>query len=117
MGFLRRLFGGEGDKKKAGSSSDPQGLYFYVECNRCHTIVRLRADKQYDLNDSNGGYVWNKTIVDSRCFQRMPAVVHLDRQHNLVSAEIEGGRFVTEADYNAWLNPPPAADETPADTA
>lgn len=104
MGFLKKLLGGK--KEGAGRSAaynDPDGIYFYAECNRCHTCVRVRADRRHDLNDADGGYVWHKTIVDSRCFQRMQAVVRFDRGYNILSAEIEGGRFVTEADYNAFL--------------
>ncbi len=102
MGFLRRLFGNK-QESAAGSSSDPDGIYFYVECNRCHTCVRVRADRRHDLNDADGGYVWHKTIVDSRCFQRMQAMVSLDRGYNILSAEIEGGRFIMEVDYNTFL--------------
>ena len=95
MGFFKRLFGSE----KNEAYVDKQGVYFYVRCNNCGTIVRLRADKQYDLENNDGGYVWHKTIVDSKCFRPMPAVVILNSSYELENADIQGGQFVTEADY------------------
>lgn len=108
MGFLKRLFGGE---KKESGYVDKRGIYFYVRCARCGTIVRVRADKEYDLQREGGGYVWHKTIVDNRCFRQMPTTVYLDGSYNVASAEIEGGEYVTEAEYNAWLAAQNAPDE------
>jgi hypothetical protein len=97
MGFLRRLFG-EGKKGREG---DTQGIYFYVQCDHCGSRVRIRADKQYDLNRTDEGFVWHKTIVDSNCFRQIPTVVHLNRNYEVVSAEIEGGRYITREAYEA----------------
>jgi hypothetical protein len=94
MGFLKRLFGG-------GEYKDTKGIYFYAQCDNCDTIVRVRADKQYDLNPADGGYVWRKTIVDNRCFRRMQATVYLNRNYEVTQSELENGRFVSEADYQA----------------
>lgn len=110
MGFLRRLFGGK--KKDQG---DPQGLYFYVQCDNCGAKVRVRADKQYDLNRSDDGFIWHKTIVDSKCFQQIPTVVHLDHNYEVTSAEIEGGHFITREEYEA-PEPEPALDDATGDT-
>lgn len=96
MGFLRKLFGG-GDKKPV----DKRGLYFYVQCDNCGAIVRVRADKQYDLNSTGSGYEWHKTIVDSKCFRRIQTVVQLDSNYSMVNHETRGGQFVTKADWDA----------------
>lgn len=96
IGFLKNLFGSK-DKPYV----DKQGIYFYVQCDNCGTKVKLRADKQHDLNRDGDGYVWHKTIVDNRCFRPMPTVVHLDGRHQVTQAEIEGGRYLTEAEYLA----------------
>lgn len=98
MGFLKKLFGG-GDK--SGSYVDKTGLYFYVRCNNCGKCVRVRADKQHDLLREENGYSWHKTIVDSKCFRRMTTVVQLDNNYNVVSADIDGGTYITEAEYEA----------------
>jgi hypothetical protein len=96
MGFFKKLFGG-GPKEYV----DTQGLYFYVMCDNCGAKVRIRADKQHDLNRTDGGFVWHKTIVDNRCFRRMETVVHLDSAYNITDYDLTGGRFITQAEYEA----------------
>lgn len=115
MGFLKRLFGdGEKDKKKNSEYVDTRGVYFYVRCNNCGTITRVRADKEYDLIRESGGYVWHKTVVDNRCFRPMQTVVHLDDSYAVTSADIAGGAYVSEADYEQWLRDQAAARERQA---
>ena len=99
MGFLKRLFGGEGSAK--GQSTDSEGFFFYVQCDNCGKKVRLRILKQYELNNSGDGYVWHKTIVDSRCFREIPAVVLFDRNYKITNAEIHGGHQISLEDYEA----------------
>lgn len=100
MSFLKRLFSSSNSEKKQG---DQQGIYFYVKCNNCGVITRVRADKQHDLNQGDSGdYEWHKTIVDNKCFRRMETVVYLDRGYNVTHTEITGGVYVTEAEYEAW---------------
>lgn len=96
MGFLKRIFGG-----REKPYVDKDGLYFYVQCDNCDSKVRIRADKKHDLNRADGGYTWHKTIVDSRCFRHMQAVVNLDSQHRVSHQEIEGGRFITKEAYES----------------
>lgn len=118
MGFLRKLFGGnERDGRPPQVAADPQGIYFYVQCDRCGAPVRLRADKQYDLINEDGGYVWHKTIVDSRCFQRMPTVVHLNNAYEMVSHEITGGHYITSEEYEALLAAQQATTDQKTDEA
>lgn len=78
---------------------DPEGFFFYVQCDNCGKAVRLRINKQWDLNRSDLGYVWHKTIVDSRCFRPMPTVVHFDSRYNVARAEIQGGHVISMAEY------------------
>jgi hypothetical protein len=111
MDFLRRLFGGD----KKGSQVDTQGVYFYVRCNHCGARTRLRADKQYDINRTEDGYVWHKTIVDSKCFRQMPAVVRLDRNYHVTDAEISGGEFITKEEYEAPEPPIELGEEADVD--
>ena len=93
MGFLEKLFG----KKEPKPYVDTQGIFFYAQCNNCGAVVRLRIDKRHDLNHAGNGYVWHKTIVDIRCFRKMPTIVHFDRQHQITQAEIQGGEQITQA--------------------
>jgi hypothetical protein len=99
MSFLKRLFSGEGSSK--GQSSDSDGFFFYVQCDNCGKKVRLRILKQYELNNSGNGYVWHKTIVDSRCFREIPTVVHFDSSYNVSSADIQGGHQISREEYEA----------------
>lgn len=104
MGFLKKFFGDKNAAKPTETAyADSQGVYFYVQCERCGAPVRLRADKQYDLINEGGGYVWHKTIVDNRCFRPMPTVVYLDSAYKMVSHEITGGRYLTQEEYEALL--------------
>ncbi len=102
MGFLKKLFGGD---KEPGQYVDKQGVYFYVRCDNCGTITRVRADKEYDLIRETNGFVWHKTIVDNRCFRPMPTVVQLDGKYQVTSEEISGGIFISEMEYNDSLKP------------
>jgi hypothetical protein len=97
MGFLKKLFGG-GDSSSSGRG-DSDGFFLYVQCDHCQKKVRLRLNKRYDLNHTGDGYVWHKTIVDSRCFRPMAAVVHFDARLNPSKQEIEGGRFISRAEF------------------
>lgn len=99
MGFLKKLFGG--DASKPSGSSDGSGFFVYVQCDRCDAKVRLRIHKQYDLISTDDGYKWHKTIVDSKCFQRIPTVAHFDRNLNLINADMQGGRFITKDEFEA----------------
>ena len=105
MGFLKKLFGGgNANENQSGRvPADPQGLYFYVQCDRCGAPVRLRADKQYDLLNESNGYTWHKTIVDNRCFRPMPTVVHLNAAYEMISHEISGGHYISQDEYEALL--------------
>jgi hypothetical protein len=98
MGFLKKLFGGDRPDKPY---VDTQGIYFYVQCDRCGAPVRLRADKQHDLLNEGDGYVWHKTIVDNRCFRPMPTVVYLNADYEVTGQEISGGHYITQAEYEA----------------
>jgi hypothetical protein len=96
MSFLGRFFG-----SKEGQG-DPDGLYFYVQCDRCGERLRIRADKRHDLTRDQelGGYVWNKEIMDGRCFQLMYAHVVLDQAFSVQSQSIEGqGHFISQEEY------------------
>jgi len=98
MSFLGRLFG-----SKEGQE-DPDGLYFYVRCDRCGEKLRIRADKRHDLmvDAEPGRYVWNKEIMDGRCFQLMYARVVMDKSFAVQSQSIDGqGRFITQEEYEA----------------
>ena len=112
MGFLKRLFGGGQQKSK--KYVDKQGIYFHVQCDNCQSVVRVRADKQHDLQREGNGFAWHKTIVDSRCFRRMQTVVRLNSSYEVVDSELIGGHYISEDDYQRILAEQKAAKEAAA---
>jgi hypothetical protein len=109
MGFLRKLFGGD----NASEHVDRGGIYFHSRCQKCGAVVRNRIDKTNDLSREGNNYVWHKTIMDNRCFQPMSTVVQFDRDYHVVEAQVEGGEMITEAEYEAAINPPPPEPKAP----
>jgi hypothetical protein len=108
LNFLKKLLGlGE-------PSGDPHGIFFYVQCDNCGAAVRLRVHRIHDLNREGSGFVWRKTIVDSRCFRKIPTAVTFDNRYQVIEQEITGGRYITAEEYAALQNPPPqlANEET-----
>ena len=97
MGLFKKLFGSS--DSKASDDHDRDGFFMYFQCDRCDARVLLRVHKHHDLNLTDKGYVWHKTIVDSRCFQATPTVVHFDRSYNILSAEVDGGRFISREEF------------------
>ncbi len=104
MGFLKKLFGG--GSGESTRPTDPNGIYLYFRSRRApDAVTRVRIDKQYDLNHTDHGFVWHKTIVDHKYFSRIEAVVHFDRQHNVTHADLDGGEMITAAEYEKAQEP------------
>ncbi len=97
MGFLKRLFGGSDSSGSDKSGAD--GIFLFVKCDNCDEKVRLFVHKSHELNPSNGGYIWHKTIVDSKCFRPIKTVVNFDSQYNVINSEIDGAHYITHAEY------------------
>lgn len=98
MSFLDKIF------RKKPVPSDPDGLYFYVQCNHCGEKLRLRADKRHDLmrDFETGKLIWKKEIMDGRCFRIMYAEVEFDQNYRVKSQTIEGqGHFITPEEFLA----------------
>ncbi len=93
MSFLKNLF-----SRKPKKYVDERGIYFHVECNRCKKTTKIRADKQYDLNHTDNGYLWRKTIVCPKCYSQMATEVTLNGNYTVTSQEIQGGRYVESAE-------------------
>jgi hypothetical protein len=99
MSFLKKLFG-SGDSKRASGAGN-EGFFLYVKCDDCGAKVRLRVHKQHDLNRTNDGYEWVKTIVDSKCFRPMRTVVHFDSNYRMTDAELDGGHYISREQYES----------------
>ncbi len=98
MGFLRRLFGG------GAQAPEKDVLHLYIKCNRCGSPVHVRIDLRNDLAADYGdneaeGYTLYKEVMDDRCFRLMQAELQFDVRRNEISRQIEGGTFITEAEW------------------
>ena len=89
MGFLKNLF-----SRKPKEYVDKRGLYQHVACKKCDNVLRVRIDKTYDLNRTDAGFVWHKTLVCGKCFNKMETTLTFDSNYNVVTEEISGGSYV-----------------------
>ncbi len=100
MGFLKKLFSG------FGGSSQPKdsGIYLYFRSPRAaDAVTKIRIEPSYDLNRDGDNLSWHKTIVDSRYFSRIQAVIRFDSNHQILSAELDKGELITAEEYEAAL--------------
>jgi len=99
--------------KKLASMFSPlsppaEAAYFvYVHSHRCQDYLMARISLANDLSEKDeGGYIARKILVGdgrNRCFERVEVVLHFDGRKNLAEQEISGGRFISEAEYQAGL--------------
>jgi hypothetical protein len=101
MGLLDKLsslFGVKG----AGGGDD--AIHIYVECERCKSRVHVRLDRRHDISlREDGRYYVRKEIMDSKCFRLMAAEITFDSAYRVHSQEIQGGRFLTQAEFDTPL--------------
>ncbi|MCC7446781.1 MAG: hypothetical protein IT324_05155 [Anaerolineae bacterium] len=112
MNFIRQLTGLFSGK--SGASGDDVGMYYYVRCNRCKEVIRVRINPMNDLSatDNNDGWFVHKTIVGKRCYNRIEATFNYNKDRKLVDTEITGGTLVDQAAYDADQASQPAAEKT-----
>jgi hypothetical protein len=89
-------------------------LTYYVRGARCGAITRVRVNRANDLSRDDDGisFIVRKGVVDDVCFGRVEFTIRFDSSYRETSREIEGGVFVSEADYRAWTE----AQARPAET-
>lgn len=112
MQFLKNLFGGGGSGLSSSPSGDSDGLYMYVQGTGCDEVVRVRINLRNDLSetDDGKGYFVHKLARGQKCPRNVDVTVHFDLRRNIIEREIDGGQYVDEAAYQAWM----ASQETPA---
>ena len=99
MGLLEKLFSLFGAK---GAGGGDDAVHIYVECERCKSKVHVRLDRRHDISArEDGGYYVRKEIMDSKCFRLMAAEITFDSAYRIQSQEVQGGRFVTQAEFEA----------------
>jgi hypothetical protein len=105
MDFLKKLFGGGGDKSGSRSfGGDPDGLYYYVQPRGCDEVVRVRVHRYNELSERDeGGYWARKVIRGTKCTQGVELDLYFDGNRKLTNHEIKGGALVDVAAYEAWV--------------
>ena len=90
MGFLKKLFGGE------GASSGSDFYTFNVQCERCGETIEGKVNLSNDLSiDDEGGYRVRKVLMGSgHCFQQVEVVLKFDASRQLLDKQVSGGKLV-----------------------
>ncbi len=98
MNLLRKLMQSFSGGVTSGSDV---GLYYYVRCNRCGEVIRVRINPLNDLSyDDSGKSLWaHKIIVGQRCYNRIEADFIYDTNRHLRSKDASGGTFVDKDAY------------------
>lgn len=124
MNFFRqlgRLFAGGG---RAGGN---RYLTVYVLSRRCREPLSGQIDLYNEISATEeGGYAYYTRKVlhtsgDRRCFDQVEVNLYFDQNKKIAHHEVEGGSWLTEAEYATELarfNAPPdeTGDEPPAPT-
>lgn len=105
MGFLSKLFGS--NRGATGSDGgDPDGLHFYVRCDRCGETIHVRSSKANDVGVEYGdgdstARVLHKEILGSQCQNLMYVHLTLDDRFNIIESSTERCTLITRAEYDA----------------
>lgn len=107
MSFLGRLFGRSG--RGASPESDQYASYYYLRCNKCGEVIRVRIDRRWDLEqefdeggaDAASGYAARKEVMGTKCFQMLRLTVQFDRGYHEADKQLSGGTFVGREEYEA----------------
>jgi hypothetical protein len=78
------------------------GLYYYIKCNRCGEIIKVRINPMNDLSysDSDNTMFVRKVIVGRKCYNRIDAEFTYNNQRKLLNAEASGGDIVDKKEYD-----------------
>lgn len=105
MSILDRLFG-RGGRASGSAADDSSATYYFLKCDKCGEIVRVRVDRRWDVEqrfegsgDGTSGYGCSKEVIGKSCFKMMKLSVEFDLQYHETSRELRGGTFVTREDY------------------
>jgi hypothetical protein len=108
VSFLGRLLSSLVGKSGPGGSGVDNAFYYYVRCARCREVIRVRVDRANDLaaefdgnRDSPTGYTVSKGVVGKKCFRTITLTVLYDGNRRESERSIDGGEFVTVAEYEA----------------
>ena len=104
MNLLGRLI----NRIRAAGDIDSSDYWVYVKCDQCGEKLRTRVNLyndlsiQYSETEGSNTYFCRKTIIGSeRCFFPIEIELTFDQQRNLVDRTIQGGQFISEAEFHS----------------
>jgi hypothetical protein len=113
---IANLFRGGG-----GPSLDKRYLTIYVLSRRCNEPISGQVDLLNELSRSDdAGYAWYTrkvlhTTGERRCFSQVEISLFFNQDKQIISHEVEGGRWLTSEEYTTELArfnaPPPEEDD------
>jgi hypothetical protein len=99
------------------SGAVDRGHYWYVRCNRCKDVVRVRVNMANEVSeisdepDEDGTrsgpsnpaarYAITKGVVDSKCFRPMRLTILFDGRRRELESSVDGGEISDEAAWEA----------------
>jgi len=91
------------DKLKSFLTPPPDVVSLYLVCNRCGEKLKLRIHMNSEVSQADNGktFFCQKEALSTKCFQRIPIRVEFDSRRRMVRKEIEGGRFITQAEFES----------------
>lgn len=100
MSFLRKIF--------ERGAPDAEGIHLYVRCASCGEAISVRANPATDLSpvwdestDATTGYELHKEMLGTRCNRLIYGHWRFDAARRVLGSEIEGGREITRAEFEA----------------
>ena len=103
MDLLRKVI----DRIRTASGEDSSAYWLYVKCDQCGEKLRARVNLHNDLSihysETAGSYTYfcRKAIIGSeRCFFPIEIELTFDHQRNLKDSKIQGGQFISEAEFH-----------------
>jgi len=102
MGFWSKLI----SKLKKGLVAEKEAdfLSFNVKCDKCGEEVTIRVNKRTDLQslykesgEPGPAYTLAKEILGKKCPNLIRINVDFNRNHQILSQNISGGKFISSA--------------------
>jgi|SRR5690554_163589 len=80
----------------------------YVQDKKCGKKFNVLLRKSYEISrvyEDQGDikHKVNKVVVCDKCFNKIKFTLGFDKNYQIVSREIEGGKFITASEFNHKL--------------
>ena len=92
-------------EKMPGVENTRDAVWVYLKCDKCQELISLRIRKSSEIQRDEGGggksydMFVNKTVVGSKCFNRMDLRLEFDKAYRVVNSELSGGSFVPKEEF------------------